>query len=966
MKPCAPTIVGPISTLSKFVRVQGTLAGASVEVNADGVAGAVAQGTAHGPDQYYPIVNQLQAGQVLRARQTSQLVTSDRTPDPHAITVLGGPKKLPVPNLYSHLYRCSQCVWVDGIYPGADLEVMSGNTLRASDPGVLEVGARVVFVPAISAAEKLVAVQRSAFPPNVSPLAAFPSPDPPSRPDDLGNLRPIDAPWVDGDLYECQASIPVAGVIDGAVVTVSIYDVLGSDTPRRQESRCVDIPDAWFPLAQALNKGEYVRVSQGLAGQCQLDSPKSQSWPVLPDRPPAPVLPDPLCEGDTAVRVSNLIPPAEVTFYDAGEIPIAKAMAWAGEGLFALPDGALANAGGSLRVTQTLCGRESLDGDRAIDKARPHTTPVIAGSPFECALAVRVLDVAAGDYVEILSSALGGINPAPIGSAIATRERVDVLLCLPLLYPDTIVARVYRCGQALLSPSVLVQPLRLDILPPPTLPSTTPDTIALIVTGHVPGSRLDVYVRPSGEVNEQFQWSETTSVSPWWVTLPPSVRIGDTLRVRQRICGKTSPLSTTCKVVAGTVALIPGSVDRIRQLAGAKDGPALDPKYKAQERPFIPTNTAPTEIAGTDLGISVEFKGRAYFLFGDTDFAAGATGLNSVAYTSDVRGASMGPLTWVTRAQGNVVTNDLAVPAEPPSSYFEVPTGAFAYSGRVYVFLSRNFVAGDYQSGTEMWSSYMASGSDLTHPTLNLEHKLIDVVKAKGPQAWASLRGFAYFINVSPTVIKNSWYPYPLLPLTNATDGLLLFGSGPYRWSDVFVAWAPLTQGQPPPPSSQWFFLTGVTNGMPEWSGPGEMSKSLGIHELRARGLNQPFDAATQLHADNGGVGEFSVSWVPGLRRWILLKGGVAALVAPVPWGPWESVQPGDGFAKGTALQSLITAYPWGANPAYGNYIVNRFTEWSVDDGAATIYFVTSFNSKGTGKPEHYAPHLMVVRVRGQ
>lgn len=84
------------------------------------------------------------------------------------------------------------------------------------------------------------------------------------------------------------------------------------------------------------------------------------------------------------------------------------------------------------------------------------------------------------------------------------------------------------------------------------------------------------------------------------------------------------------------------------------------------------------------------------------------------------------------------------------------------------------------------------------------------------------------------------------------------------------------------------------------------------------------------------GVGEFSVSYVPGLNRWILLVGGTIVLAAVAPWGPFQLIQTID-----PTTVSPPNSFPL-CSGLYGEYIVDRFGEWDADSGIATSYYYLS------------------------
>src|SRR5262249_18359907 len=125
------------------------------------------------------------------------------------------------------------------------------------------------------------------------------------------------------------------------------------------------------------------------------------------------------------------------------------------------------------------------------------------------------------------------------------------------------------------------------------------------------------------------------------------------------------------------------------------------------------------------------------------------------------------------------------------------------------------------------------------------------------------------FINVSTMIVDAAEHGLP-----GSGPQLVIFGSGRYRSSDVYLAVKPvatLTE-----PGNFLFYAGGVSQ--PQWS-PDE-------------------EAAVPLFGE-GCVGELSVRWNPLLASWVCLYnadwpadrsfvGGIVMRWAKRPWGPWS------------------------------------------------------------------------------
>ena len=120
------------------------------------------------------------------------------------------------------------------------------------------------------------------------------------------------------------------------------------------------------------------------------------------------------------------------------------------------------------------------------------------------------------------------------------------------------------------------------------------------------------------------------------------------------------------------------------------------------------------------------------------------------------------------------------------------------------------------------------------------------------------------FINVSVERVRNE--AVPGLP-DDEGDGLLIFGSGRYRASDVFLAHLPLDALRDRSRSRLRF-----------WTGGGW---------AREESAAEPLFCA-------GSVGELNVRWSFHLGRWVALynsdnPSGIVVRTAPEPWGPWSA-----------------------------------------------------------------------------
>jgi hypothetical protein len=312
-------------------------------------------------------------------------------------------------------------------------------------------------------------------------------------------------------------------------------------------------------------------------------------------------------------------------------------------------------------------------------------------------------------------------------------------------------------------------------------------------------------------------------------------------------------------------------------------------------------------IIGTDLGVSFAHRDRLYFLFGDTWRVGHDTpndDLDSIAFCTDMNAEHGLELTFLPRPP---LVSGIAQGA------FEVPLDGISWDGSMYVFFSTDHrVAGIY---TMMGRSILArsenDGLDFTLLYEMSRHK---------------------FINVSAMIVDARGHGLP-------GDGpqLVVFGSGRYRSSDVYLAVK--SAGKLKEPGGFLFYAGG--RGQPQWS--------------------RDEDDAVPLFGE-GCVGELSVRWNPLLGAWLCLynadwpadrssAGGIVMRWAKRPYGPWSNgdliFSVNDGLGKFMHLPGADhTEEGFGSDRSadlagmYGPYQIPQYAHWS--DNGVQIYFTMS------------------------
>ncbi|HYK42916.1 MAG TPA: DUF4185 domain-containing protein [Thermoanaerobaculia bacterium] len=888
-----PRVVLPLSECSTEVRLLGLVPGTTVRVTANG--SLVAQGKATSDDQTFTLKRALLAGEVVRGKQDFATEGSDITPD--GVTVLrkpAGPGELSPVNLVSHLFECGQCIWFDGAFPGATVEMRAGTDVRGSVTSP-DGNARM----SISKTHLLDVLQASQTACGIpSAVTSLPPPDPlPAV-----NFR-VPAPEVDGPLFACQWQITVNEVFDGATVKI----------PRGSgdEFACFDRSSLRLNLAAPLKETEKIVASQAFPN-CEITSDVS-SPPVVVGQPnlPPPFLWGPICAKDRVVRVSGLIPKAQVMFVNSAGADFAYGTAWDSTCDFPMPDLFSVT---SLRVKQGLCAPvqwSDLSNEVTLDKQATQGDLFlkVVGPLFDCGRLVHVTGCAPGVTVYLISKIRGG----QIGWAYATDYEVDIAADVPLLKDDFVHVEASLCGDRYSSPDEKVKPPQ-DLRPPEVV-SPVHDCGGMIrVKGVVQGATVEVYV------NDVFAGSARTAFAEANVPIPQRLKESDLVKARQSLCARTTDFGAAVKYHEDhDVSFVPFSgghfSERICQLTGKSD--------PEPGRAHL-NDTTNWGVFGTDLGINFPHGGAHYFFFGDEgiDASDGATAdADPMFFTTDGKAEPSGFHLHPIGQSGTNVFRRLAVNGFPDLGNFEVPTGGFSWNNLIYLFISR----------LRMKASFLVKAAD--------PHNAFDQVYAVDTDpVGAPERGVpeppnptpSKFINVSPWVIRNSdWFPDVPSP---TGQGLLIYGSGWYRMSGVFLAWAPLTPGADPPDPSAWKYFD---PGPRTWSNPGD------------RAFAKPF-------AGPDFVGEFSVSWIPALRRWVMLTGGVRGFIARTPTGPWfELSAPVWEPVRDGALKKYVhvpgqdnladrDAFKDEQGGSYGPYMVTRFTKWNPWTRRATLYYVMS------------------------
>lgn len=320
---------------------------------------------------------------------------------------------------------------------------------------------------------------------------------------------------------------------------------------------------------------------------------------------------------------------------------------------------------------------------------------------------------------------------------------------------------------------------------------------------------------------------------------------------------------------------LPGTTRVICQVTGDYDTCLL--------RPTLSRTQTRASVIGADLGASFEHLGRLCFLFGDTQGAV-RKDADSFAW-SDSADPQHLVLDFPVDTQGRFVP--ITIPEIQQGSMC-VPSGGVSANGRMYIVYGTDWYNpnGGIDSSGNLERSVLARSDDLGFTW----RVIYDLARAGNHNLDA-----VKFINVCPRRVAAGACD----GLPNADrDTILLWGSGPYRKSDLFLACVPAAQLEDKSAIRYFAGLDGT--GRPTWDA-------------------EPA-AAAPLFFDNR-LGELSVAWVEPVGRWVLLYNagmqGVALRMAEKPWGPWTP-------PAYILDRAFMAEQEWAG--AYGPYIVERFT----------------------------------------
>lgn len=547
-----PIVKGPVVRTSPSLRVDGVLAGASVEVVADDGTGH-ADGTAvRNGTVWLQVTVPLQEGSLLFARQ--ELAGTPSGLSFHGTPVVPLPANLPRPVFEAVLNQCSDAALLSGLVPGAEVAVRRGATILGQ--ATVERTRQWISLGVAPNVGETLAAQQSLAGLATSPVAF-------SEPVTSINIEmEVAAPQVAGPLTACQPEVAFVGVVPSAVVIADADD--GSSTSWRAPGPSFrglfDVP---------LAEGD-VTLRQRLTG-CEFDS-ETRVVPVGPEvKPPAP-RPWAFCPESRRIAVEGLEAGAIVDFSTASwdnaiggwgpETPLMRAGAAGGLQEFDLPHVVGGGPGPIINifVRQTRCTLAS-DPGFAREYIRPGepggiaptAQPRIVAPVYTCAQTVRVDP--SGWGLGVLRSSRNGAQLADAFSPVVGVPAV-VALWFPLAAGDELVVDYFGCD----APDRTAPPVAVKAVPDPlgdlTIVPPLPGDTDLIVSGALPGARVVALV--DGHVRSARTTIDGSASLPLFTPLTEGQRVW----AYQRLCGSKGNDEDSVPVQRGrlSVTVTPTSV----------------------------------------------------------------------------------------------------------------------------------------------------------------------------------------------------------------------------------------------------------------------------------------------------------------------------------------------------------------------------------------------------------------------
>ena len=357
---------------------------------------------------------------------------------------------------------------------------------------------------------------------------------------------------------------------------------------------------------------------------------------------------------------------------------------------------------------------------------------------------------------------------------------------------------------------------------------------------------------------------------------------------------QSATLAPSSSFSPGILVAVPGTTEKICQLTGDIDWET--------GQPTAARTLSNYGLDAVDLGYPVENQGKLILLFGDSWPSTHPQNV-SVAQSEVPPDDSVGITMRTTPPDSThcldiVINHNAAKKIIPPAiigpvkvnqGYFNVPSGGVSVAGILYAFF---------------WTDHCMNPSllqpsplyPLALPPVSASSNCPETAdrSSLGKSVMAESRDdgltFGQVVAMPPGFVYNTAVNTDQqvgLPAAQRL-GVLVFGVPRYRASIPYLAYAPLASLDDP---TSWKFFTGLdANGQPKWVTSSVWSQN----SMPASSWTPPGSPELFNVVSNAGrcVGEFSITWNPDLKKWLMLyncERNIVARIASAPWGPWSA-----------------------------------------------------------------------------
>ncbi len=287
-------------------------------------------------------------------------------------------------------------------------------------------------------------------------------------------------------------------------------------------------------------------------------------------------------------------------------------------------------------------------------------------------------------------------------------------------------------------------------------------------------------------------------------------------------------------------------------------------------------------ILGNGLGYSFEDKGRLIFLFGDTisenEDRWNYHAADPLAWSTNVSGEAPLVLNFFTN---NPVTNWTPIFVQPAGVNMDadaVPNSGISLSNGVFLVCN---TGSDVKSNPA--NPHLGNYSVLV--TVNEEN--LNAVNPPSATNIFSTNRVISILHTNLAMTNPMQGHFILTSLHEYGTNVLMFGTGEYRASDVYLAMTP-TDSFVSGAGTRYF--AGLTNGEPRWSST-ESNCVPVVQDNPTGGPEWPNDSPQ--------AGNVSVIYSRDLNLWLMTydggptpnTSGIYFCSAPEPWGPWSAPQ---------------------------------------------------------------------------